>query len=312
MSTILKALKKLEQDKEAAGAGGLPAGYMGPGSSHLQPSRSAGHRFGMPARRGLMLLFVLLIGGVVFFYYRSVQLDPGMAPTPSITRNQPPHPSIPKAAARPPGIASRRMPPRPAAGPETALPAETATPKVHLSPKPVPAAEMSPGTANAAKTPEIPAVSVRPTIEGLPESGEIPQQMPEPPTPPGRMGKRPRQRPETAVGTAVARPQPDAEASSSNPAPASPTGRSAAETAVAPPASSSPKGYDRAAPLTDGRLHVQAIAWSSTVEDRMAVVNNHIVHEGDNVDGFVVISIRRDDVVVRENGTSYRVEFGRP
>jgi hypothetical protein len=64
--------------------------------------------------------------------------------------------------------------------------------------------------------------------------------------------------------------------------------------------------------LTDGRLKVQALAWSPVDEDRMAVINTRIVHEGDKVDDFVVLAIRADDVVVMEKGVVYRAVFGRP
>jgi hypothetical protein len=45
----------------------------------------------------------------------------------------------------------------------------------------------------------------------------------------------------------------------------------------------------------------------------MAVINTQIVHEGSSVDGFDVVAIRAEDIVVRgEGGEMYRVLFGRP
>jgi hypothetical protein len=71
--------------------------------------------------------------------------------------------------------------------------------------------------------------------------------------------------------------------------------------------------FENAPPLTDGRLKVHAIAWSPTVEERMAVVNNRVIYEGDSVDNFVVVAIRPDDVVVREKDKGlWKVVFGRP
>jgi hypothetical protein len=65
--------------------------------------------------------------------------------------------------------------------------------------------------------------------------------------------------------------------------------------------------------LTDRRLKVHAIAWFPQPADRMAVINNRVIYEGDSVDGFTVVAIRPDDVVVREKGSVvWRVEFGRP
>lgn len=65
--------------------------------------------------------------------------------------------------------------------------------------------------------------------------------------------------------------------------------------------------------LTDGRLRVHAIAWAPQPVERMTVVNNNVLHEGDSVGAFTVMVIRPDDVVVREKGKGvWRVEFGRP
>jgi hypothetical protein len=70
--------------------------------------------------------------------------------------------------------------------------------------------------------------------------------------------------------------------------------------------------YENAQRLTNGRLKVQAIAWASDQRDRMAVINNHIVHEGHVVDGFSIILIKEDAVVVKEGRAIYMVPFGRP
>jgi hypothetical protein len=42
----------------------------------------------------------------------------------------------------------------------------------------------------------------------------------------------------------------------------------------------------------------------------MAVINGRIVHEGDSVDGYQVLKIRQEDVIVSENGKSWRLAFG--
>jgi hypothetical protein len=55
--------------------------------------------------------------------------------------------------------------------------------------------------------------------------------------------------------------------------------------------------YADAQRLSDGRLKVQAIAWAPEPKDRMAVVNNHIVREGGALEGFSVVAIGK---VVRE------------
>lgn len=64
--------------------------------------------------------------------------------------------------------------------------------------------------------------------------------------------------------------------------------------------------------LNDGSLKVQAIAWSPVVEERMAVINSKIVREGSSVDDYTIITIDQDEVVVRKDGRMLRVLFGRP
>lgn len=65
--------------------------------------------------------------------------------------------------------------------------------------------------------------------------------------------------------------------------------------------------YDR---IDDSRLKLQALAWFDSAAKRMAVINGRIVHEGESVDGYQVIKIRQEDVVVNEGGKSWRLEFG--
>jgi len=65
--------------------------------------------------------------------------------------------------------------------------------------------------------------------------------------------------------------------------------------------------YDR---ITDSKLKLQALAWSDDAVRRMAVINGRIVHEGESVDGYQVVEIRADDVIVNEGGKSWRLEFG--
>lgn len=65
--------------------------------------------------------------------------------------------------------------------------------------------------------------------------------------------------------------------------------------------------YDR---VQDSNLKLQALAWSEDDTRRMAVINGRIVHEGESVEGYQVIQIREEDVVVHEGGKSWRLEFG--
>jgi hypothetical protein len=93
---------------------------------------------------------------------------------------------------------------------------------------------------------------------------------------------------------------------------AEPVSREDREPAVSPIPAETFDRYPGAQPLTDGRLKVQAIAWSPDPEDRVAVVNNRIVHKGDAVDGFIVLAVESERLVVRAEGKVWVVFFGQP
>jgi hypothetical protein len=63
-------------------------------------------------------------------------------------------------------------------------------------------------------------------------------------------------------------------------------------------------------PLEGNKLKLQALAWSDNAARRMAVINDSIVHEGDSVDGYQIIKIREEDIIVKKSGKSWRLEFG--
>jgi hypothetical protein len=61
--------------------------------------------------------------------------------------------------------------------------------------------------------------------------------------------------------------------------------------------------------LDESKLKLQAIAWSKNAAQRIAVINDHIVREGESVEGFFVTQIRQDDIIVNDGTESWRVEF---
>ena len=67
--------------------------------------------------------------------------------------------------------------------------------------------------------------------------------------------------------------------------------------------------FDALSKINDSKLKLQAIAWSDDTARRMAVINNHVVREGQTVDGFSITNIRQDDVIVNDGTTSWRLEF---
>jgi hypothetical protein len=74
-----------------------------------------------------------------------------------------------------------------------------------------------------------------------------------------------------------------------------------------PPVKQVSRSYRR---LDDSKLKLQAIAWSDDAARRIAVINNHVVREGESVEGFSVTQIRQDDIIVNDGTESWRLEFG--
>jgi hypothetical protein len=74
-----------------------------------------------------------------------------------------------------------------------------------------------------------------------------------------------------------------------------------------PPATRTPE--DALSRLDDSKLKVMAIAWHGVATRRIAVINGHIVKEGETVDGYTITRIRKDDVIVNDGSRSWRVEF---
>jgi hypothetical protein len=74
-----------------------------------------------------------------------------------------------------------------------------------------------------------------------------------------------------------------------------------------PPAARTPE--DNLSRLDDSKLKVMAIAWHGDATRRIAVINGHIVKEGESVDGYAITRIRKDDVIVNDGSRSWRVEF---
>jgi hypothetical protein len=63
-------------------------------------------------------------------------------------------------------------------------------------------------------------------------------------------------------------------------------------------------------PLEDSKLRLQAISWSEKPENRIAVINSNILREGDSVEGFRIIQIYQDEVLVRAGAKEWKLVFG--
>jgi hypothetical protein len=296
VSTILKALKKLEQERDALKSSGPLPAFSGPG---------AGRRW-RPAfwPKKWAFGFGALLAGLVLLYF--------FAPF----RN-----GSPQQMRHPP--AAHKPPPQSTASPNRNIVRPTPPAKRPLiargavSPEPVaPGAEnrqAPPDATDFRRPPALPTPQPTAAPAETVQSGPPTEQRPEPVQPAvstAISGRNP-VLPAAIPGHALTRGPAKA---ANNPQPSrSATGETLARKAPAPSQKRSADTYDNSPALTDGRLKVHAIAWSATAEDRMAVINSRVVHEGDSVDGFGVVAIRSEDVVVRDKEKGlFRVVFGRP
>ena len=61
--------------------------------------------------------------------------------------------------------------------------------------------------------------------------------------------------------------------------------------------------------LHNPELKLHAISWTPDANTRLAVVNGSIVREGDRINSYFVFRINKDDIVLRENGELWRLLF---
>ncbi len=280
MSTILRALKKLEQDKETIGARGLSG--MAPEATE-RDKRPAGRAWMSKRALRAAVIGAVFIGIFFIAVYYYIQSGPRSTQPvqPPETAQKTTQPRRVDAAPRTMNRSESRarhskQPPRPAGPvPQRRLPTER------------PPQSTIAGTG----APSIPAQPERIKSADRPAPGQDSQRT----SPPGAAIA-----PKTTAGAAKRVTGPAARSQPAKPVP--PAGTNSEQDSE----------YAAADRLTDNRLKIQAIVWSSIPDERMAVINTHIVREGGSVEGFSVVSIRSDDVIVRENGRLYRVVFGKP
>jgi protein TonB len=70
---------------------------------------------------------------------------------------------------------------------------------------------------------------------------------------------------------------------------------------------------DRAAiadlPVLTTDLKLQAISWASAPGGRLAVINGNIMREGASLEGYTIVQIDRDEVVVRKGSEQWKLVF---
>jgi hypothetical protein len=283
MSTILRALKKLEQDKETLDAKGMP------GISATTASKTSVHsgRFSFSKRvlvtTMVCLVFLAICAAAGYFFMHSKQSASQSlrSAKTSLAADHQKETAAPRQTPKRSKADMRQpIPGTPPTGrqPGGKMPAETFN---------IPGQRPSAHSLSPAKVPTPSQGDSKPDLGMIEASRDAPPTVSSrPPSQPDKAGKS---------GAAVS----ESASRELKPEPAD-TIKVNNET------------YAAAERLRDNRLKIQAIAWSPVSEERMAVINSLIVREGSSVEGFSVVAIRADDVIVKEQGRLYRVVFGRP
>ena len=77
------------------------------------------------------------------------------------------------------------------------------------------------------------------------------------------------------------------------------------------PADEAGAGSDESIPiLHNAPLKVQAVFWSTIPRKRVAVINNVVLKEGDDIESFQIVRIDPDAIIVNADGHLRRVRFG--
>ncbi len=86
------------------------------------------------------------------------------------------------------------------------------------------------------------------------------------------------------------------------------SGTTATQPTVPPPNRQDP--YARVEVLSDDKLQLQAISWSDIPSARITIIAGNILRQGQNVDGYNVVEIRSNDVIVEKAGKRWRLVYG--
>ncbi len=62
-------------------------------------------------------------------------------------------------------------------------------------------------------------------------------------------------------------------------------------------------------PLKNHSLKIQAISWTEEPAGRIAVIDNRVLAEGDSVQGYRLVIIEKDSVILHHSNNDYRLKF---
>ena len=83
-------------------------------------------------------------------------------------------------------------------------------------------------------------------------------------------------------------------------------GKGSSETVAGPPA---PVLEYSAEMLNDSAMKVQAISWDKSPSRRLAVVNSHVVRQGDQIEQYTVIQINQGDIILGKDANRWKILF---
>lgn len=92
-----------------------------------------------------------------------------------------------------------------------------------------------------------------------------------------------------------------------NTATAKPSGKKRGESNQ--PTSDNRARWQDAKRIENDRMMLQALAWSPEPEKRMGVIDGLVVREGDDANGFIVVAIQKQNIILQRDGQYFRLEF---
>ena len=75
------------------------------------------------------------------------------------------------------------------------------------------------------------------------------------------------------------------------------------------PNSSNVERWRDAKRLENNQMMLQAVAWAPRPEKRMGVIDGQVVREGDDANGYTVVKIRKQNIILQRDGQYFRLEF---
>jgi len=77
------------------------------------------------------------------------------------------------------------------------------------------------------------------------------------------------------------------------------------------PKSSNVERWRDAKRLKNDQMMLQAVAWAPRPEKRMGVIDGQVIREGDDANGYTVVKIRKQNIILQRDGQYFRLEFQR-